>query len=88
MASGERRGAEQSVAEAGDAYRETPLDKKLESYNNPHSSSMECGGDGMGEALRREDNTGMRECPVAPDWDALVETFVTMSKDEDTQINT
>ncbi|KAJ1190866.1 hypothetical protein NDU88_000185 [Pleurodeles waltl] len=36
-----------------------------------------------GAALRREDNSGMRECPVAPDWDKLVENFETLSEEED-----
>ncbi|KAJ1131950.1 hypothetical protein NDU88_010280 [Pleurodeles waltl] len=40
-------------------------------------------GKAEGEALRREDNSGMRECPVAPDWDALMENFETLSEEED-----
>ncbi|KAJ1143006.1 hypothetical protein NDU88_009318 [Pleurodeles waltl] len=40
-------------------------------------------GKAEGAALRREDNSGMRECPVAPDWDKLMEKFETLSEEED-----
>ncbi|KAJ1186474.1 hypothetical protein NDU88_003255 [Pleurodeles waltl] len=39
-------------------------------------------GKAEGAALRQEDNSGMRESPVAPDWDTLMEKFETLSEEE------
>ncbi|KAJ1116949.1 hypothetical protein NDU88_005151 [Pleurodeles waltl] len=40
-------------------------------------------GKAEGAALRREDNSGMREYPVAPDWDTLMENFETLSEEDE-----
>ncbi|KAJ1200383.1 hypothetical protein NDU88_004207, partial [Pleurodeles waltl] len=40
-------------------------------------------GKAEGAALRREDNSGMRECPVAPDWDTRMEHFETLSEEDE-----
>ncbi|KAJ1141937.1 hypothetical protein NDU88_008265 [Pleurodeles waltl] len=39
-----------------------------------------------GVALRREDNIDMRDCPVAQDWDILMEQFLEMTRERDTQV--